>query len=165
VHLGRAATELPRNARNRAGVSAGPDEQQRSAADRNQRKTPFDRDRRRSQCLRHGHPEIVRATFFGAAEQNAHVGEVTRDGFEKLAFARIRLQQNDLSLGQSSRNGDTRRAAARADVDDRALEALDVGQDGQALVEMDATRFRGIADRGQPRRLDQPLEPSLEPGV
>ena len=165
MHLGLAAAELRRGPGDGAGVGARPDEQDRSAADRNQRKTPFDRDRRRGQRLRDRHPEIVRATFFGAAEQDAHVGEVARDGFEKLAFSRVRLQQKDLSLGQRSCNGDARCTAARADVGDRALEALDVGQDGKALLKMDTARLRGIADRGQPRRLEQPLEPPLEPGI
>src|SRR5581483_10023373 len=94
-----------------------------------------------------------------------HVRKLRRSGGEKGALASVRLEQDDFTSGQRSRDRNARRATAGADVDDRPVEALDEGDDGEAFLEVDARRLGRVADRGQARRLEQPLEPALESGV
>jgi hypothetical protein len=156
------AAELPRGPANRGRVRRRPDEEDRGSSRGHERQTPLDSDHRRRQRLRERDAVALRLLLLGPPSHDPYVREIAGDRLEELALARVRLQQEDLPVGERSRNGDSRRAPARADVDDGAGKAIDVGRRREAFLEMDAPRFRRIAYGGQPGGFQQPLEPALE---
>jgi hypothetical protein len=160
-----AAAELSRRPGNRVRVRRRAHEQQRGSSRGHERQTPLDSDHGRRQRLRERDGVPLGLLLLGPAPHDPYVREVAGDRLEELALARVRLQQEDLPLGERSRDGDARRAPARADVDDAAGKAIDIGRRREAFLEMDAARFRRIANRGQPRRAQQSLEPALKPPV
>jgi hypothetical protein len=62
------------------------------------------------------------------------------------------------------RERDPRRAPARADVDDRALELLDELEPAQAVLEENSPRLGRVAQRGQAGGCNQRGEPGLKRG-
>ena len=63
--------------------------------------------------------------------------------------------------GSDTASGNARRAAARADIDDRAFDIANQLDRAQRVLEQDPARRRQI-ERGQPRRLDDGPEPELK---
>ena len=101
-------------------------------------------------------PYAVRLLLLGAAADDPGVREVAASDSRKSHFRRVASSSDDLAVGQRGRERDPGRAAARADVDDRALVARDERRRRARLSSsVDAPRFGRIADRGQPRRLEQ----------
>jgi hypothetical protein len=160
-----AAAELLRRPGNRVRVRPRPDEEDRSSFRGHEWQAPLDSDHRRRQRLRERDAVPLGLLLLRPASYDPYVREVAGNRLEEPALARVRLQQEDLPLGERSRDGDARRAPARADVGDGTGKALDVGCRREAFLEMDAPRFRRIANRGQPRRVQESLEPALEPPV
>ena len=159
------AAELRRGPGNRVRVRRRPHEEDRGSSRGHERQAPLDSDHGRRQRLRERDAVPLGLLLLGPASYHAYVREVTGGRLEELALARVRLQQEDLPFGEGSSNGNSRRAPARADVDDGAGKAIDVGRRREAFLEMDAPRFRRIAYGGQPGGFQQPLEPALEPPV
>jgi len=98
----------------------------------------------------------------GAAPDHAEVGELGRPALEEPRLAALGLEQGNLPTRERGRQRDPGRPAARADVDDRAVEAADEVEPGQGVVEEDAAGLGGVPQRGQARRLQNGGEPALE---
>ena len=80
------------------------------------------------------------------------------------ALPLLRLEQHELPLRQGERERDPGRAAAGADVHDRPRLAPHELEPAQRIVQQHAPRLVEVADRGQPGRRDDSLEPALRRG-
>ena len=87
-----------------------------------ERQTPFGRDRRTSERLRHCNAELLELLLLGATPETDTFGS-SAAGREELALAALGLEQGHLAVGERRCERDARGATARADIDDRALGA------------------------------------------
>ena len=98
----------------------------------------------------------------GAAPDDAEVRQLRLPAAQELRLPPLRFEQGHLSLGERRRERNPRRAAPGADVDDRAVEPLHVHEPAEGVVEQPHPSLVPVADRGQPGRLQDGLEPALE---
>jgi hypothetical protein len=112
VKLGLAAGELRRRTRRGRHVDGRSDEEDRGSAGGDQRQAPLQRNRRRRQSLRDCDTELLRADLLGPASYDPHIRKGAGDLLEELALPPVRLEQDDLALGQRRRERDTGRAPA-----------------------------------------------------
>ena len=142
------AARRPVATRSRLGRLADPEHDRSSWAD--ERQAPLGGDRRRRERLRDRDAGPVGLLLLGAAPDDPGVRR--RPALEEVALPALRLEQHELVPRQRERERDARRAAARADVDDRALEPAQQLDRPQRVLEQDA--------RARPRG-----ESAVSPGV
>ena len=108
-------------------------------------------------------PGPVDLLLLGAAPHDARVRRCVLA--QEVALARLRLEQHELPLRQRERERDPRRAAAGADVHDRALPRAARARARAASRRAAPAAPPRVADRGQPGRRDDGPEPALRVGL
>ena len=113
-----SAASRSRDGRHRGRFGARPHPEHDRPAGAHERQAPLRRNRRRCEGLRKRTAGPVELLLLGAPPDDARVRRrvLTQEG----ALALLRLQQDELRVRQRVRERDPRRAAARADVHDRA---------------------------------------------
>jgi len=101
----------------------------------------------------------------GAPPDHEQVRKLFGPPLQKRGLASLGLEQRHFALGQRGGEGDPGRAAAAADVNDRAVEALDQLEPRKRVVEKDPARLSWIAERRQPGCLENCGQPALEDAV
>src|SRR5581483_12196706 len=85
-----------------------------------------------------------------------------RPALEEVALASLGLEEHELALGKGLCERDPRCTAARADVDDRAGEALDEWKCPQRVLEQNAPRLLHVPKSRQPRRRNDRGQPVVK---
>jgi hypothetical protein len=83
------------------------------------------------------------------ALDHRHVRKLTGGLAQEGALPTVRLEQSDVAVRQRKGKGNARRAAARADIHDRALEPLHRVKCRKAFIYVHATRLARVANRRQ----------------
>ena len=153
-----AAAELAGHAGHGSGVRRRPDEEHDRPARADERQAPLGRDRRRGERLRDGHPGPVRLLLLGAAADDAGVRR--RPLLEEHALAPLRLEQDELAgRGSASASGIP---GAPPPEPTSTIGSPNRASSGSARSESSSehpARFRRVAERRQPGRLDDGAEP------
>ena len=136
----------------KVGARAEPEDGGAARAD--ERQAPLDGRRRLRERLRERDAVHVDSLLLGAAPDDARVRR--RPPLEEVALAPLRLEQRHLALRQRRGERDPRRAAARADVDDRPVER-------RARPRPRAARRPRASPAPPPRRAERSARASREP--
>ena len=163
---------MPRRARRRAfpadagdcvHVGGGADPEHDRAAFAHERQAPLRGHGRRRERLRHR--DLVTVCLLAPRRgPRPRAGSGARPSTAQESVLRRSASSSVTSpVGQRRGERDPRRAAAAADVDDRAVGAADELEPRERVVEQHAPRLGRIAKRGQARRLENGGEPALEP--
>src|SRR6185312_15899498 len=99
--------------------------------------------------------------LLGPAADDPQVRQLVRPAVEEVALAPARLEQRHVAVRQRVRKRDARRAAARAHVDDRALESPNELDHAQGILEQHPPSFVA-GERGQAGCSGDGLEPALD---
>ncbi len=102
----------------------GADPEDDTAALADERQAPLDRRRRMGERLRDRDAVRLDGLLLRPAPDDLEVRQLARPALEEVALAALRLEQRDRPAGERRGERDARGAAARPDVDDRAVEAL-----------------------------------------
>ena len=146
----------------RPGFGARPDPEHDGAARAHERQAPLRRNRRRRERLRKGTAGPVDRLLLGSTPDDAGIRR--RKRAQKGALAFLRLQEDELLLGQRVRERNAGRAAARADVHDRAVLSAYELETAQGVLQQNAPGSLDVVGRRQPRRGDYGFEPALKWG-
>jgi hypothetical protein len=104
--------------------------------------------------------------FLRAAAHNANVRKRRRDAVEKRRLSLLCLEQRHFAVRKCGRERNAGRAAARADVDQRAAVATNGLECDERTLDVLAPRRLVVRDRGQTRSRDEranPVDETLVP--
>ena len=108
-------------------------------------------------------PAACAPVLLGACAHDLDVREDHGRSAQELTSPPVRLEQDEAEVGARRSEGNSGRAAARADVDHRTT--LEERERRQRVVDVDPPEFVRISDRRQPGSLGKCLEPGPETRV
>jgi len=141
------------------GARADPEDDRASLA--NEGQAPFRRDRRPRKRLRDHDTVGLERLILGPSVHDPQVRQLARPALEKVALPALGLEERHVEVGERSRKRDPGRAAARADVDDRAVLGGEERDAAERVVEQNTACLLS-GERGQTRRRDDRREPAVE---
>lgn len=93
------------------------------------------------ESLRQSNAESVDRLLFRAPPHNFDVRKLGRHHVEEVALPALRLEQRKAALGKRDRKRDSRRASARADVDDRTFCSAQQRSGAESVFKKNAAGF------------------------
>ncbi len=153
---GRASSELLGDSRDCFAIGGLTEPENCCAAHADERKAPLDCHRRLRERLRQRDSEALDRLLLGSTPHDRRVRR--RPLAEEVALPALGIEQRYLAFRQRSRERNPRRAAARADVDQRPFEPLDKRHGPERVVPQHRARPLGVAQRCQPRRREDGAE-------
>ena len=100
---------------------------------------------------------------FRTGTDNVHVRKLGLPALEEGTLLPVRLEKVEVNVRTRSSQGESRRAATGAHIDDRAVAQERYA--GQRVVEMEPSRCFSVPNRCQSWSLEQCREPALKPLV